>query len=106
MLSIEYIRQFRFSGYAIFDLLVSLLGIYLLSPLLSKIFLKIRIDIPQKNWVFLTLPIGIVMHVVFGTMTPMTQDFLDFSGHYFLKILILGLLLFGLKGIKVVKKMI
>jgi len=97
-------RQFRFNGYAIFDLLVSLLGIYLLSPLLSKIFLKIKINVPRKNWVFLTLPIGILIHLSFKIITPMTRDFLDFSGYYLLKILIMVLLFFGLNGVKIVSK--
>lgn len=50
MILIEFLRQFRFGGYAIFDFVIAFLGIYLLSPLLSKIFLKFRIDIPKQNW--------------------------------------------------------
>lgn len=101
---IEFLRQFRFSGYAIFDLVVAFLGIYLLSPLLSKIFLKIRIDIPKKNWLFLTLPISILTHLLIGKITPMTRDFMDIQSHYILKILILSLLILGLKDIKIIKK--
>jgi len=61
---IEFLRQFRFGGYAFFDLIVAFLGVYLLSPLLSKIFLKIKIYIPKSNWIFLTLPIGILIHIL------------------------------------------
>ncbi len=104
MVPIEFLRQFRFSGYAIFDFIAAFLGIYLLSPLLSKLFLKLRLDIPKKNWLFLTLPIGVLSHLAIGNITPMTRDFLDLGGHYILKILIVGLLFFGIKGIKVVKK--
>jgi len=101
---IEFLRQFRFLGYAIFDLAVSFLGIYLLSPFLSKMFLKIRISVPLVNWLFLTLPLGILVHLLFGQITPMTQNFLDLKSNYFLKILIAVLLFFGLKGIKIFKK--
>jgi hypothetical protein len=102
MTTIESLRQYRIGGYAIFDLAASFFGIYLLSPLLSKFFLKIGVSIPKQNWVFLALPLGILVHVLVGNITTMTKDFLDPHSHYFLKILILGLLLYGLKGIKIV----
>jgi len=103
MATIEFLRQFRLAGYAIFDIVVSIIGIYLLSGLLSKLFLKIRVSIPKKNWLFLTLPIGILAHLLVGRITPMTQNFFDIHSNYILKILILGLLFFGLKGIKIIK---
>ena len=104
MISIEFLRQFRVEGYAIFDFVVAFGGIYLLSSLLSKTFLKIRIDIPKINWIFLTLPIGITTHLLIGKITPMTKSFIDLHGHYILKIVILGLLILGLRNIKIVKK--
>jgi hypothetical protein len=104
MTTLEFLRQFRLGGYAIFDLTISFLGIYLLSPLLSKIFLKIGLKIPKQNWLFLTLPIGILFHLFFGRMTPMTVNLLDLHSNYLLKLLFLILLWFGFKGIKFVKK--
>ncbi len=101
---IEFLRQFRIAEYAVFDFVASFIGIYLLAPFLSKLFLKLRVDIPKRNWLFLTLPIGIVVHLLVGSITPMTRDFLDLGGHYILKIFILVLLFFGLKGIKIIKK--
>ena len=101
---IEFLRQFRLGEYAVFDFAVSFLGMYLLSPLLSKVFRKLRIDIPKLNWLFLTLPISIFAHLLVGNITPMTRDFVDIQGHYSLKILILGLLVLGIRGIKIVKK--
>lgn len=106
MLSLEFLRQFRFGGYAIFDILVSFLGIYLLSSLLSKLFLKIRVSIPKINWLFLTLPLGILTHLLVGKITPMTRDFMSLNSHYLLKIIILVLLFFGLRNIKIIKKVI
>ncbi|MFZ2125288.1 MAG: hypothetical protein WA087_03220 [Candidatus Saccharimonadales bacterium] len=101
MITIELLRQFRLGGYAIFDFAAAFLGIYLLSPLLSKIFLKLRIDIPKRNWLFLTLPISIVIHLIIGQTTLMTKNFLDINGHFILKILIISLLIIGIKGIKI-----
>jgi hypothetical protein len=104
MITLEYLRHFKIFEFAIFDLVASLIGIYLLSPLLSKIFRKINIDIPKINWVFLTLPIGILIHLIVGTITPMTKYFIDINSHYFLKIFIIGLIILGLRGIKITKK--
>jgi len=104
MTILEFLRQFRLGGYAMFDFVVAFIGIYLLSPLLSKIFRKIKINIPKRNWLFLTLPIGIVTHLLIGNITPMTKYFIDLHGHYFLKIFILGLFIMGIKGIKIENK--
>ena len=102
MTSIEFLRQFRVSGYAIFDFAIAFLGIYLLSPLLSKLFLKIRVDVPKKNWLILTLPISVLAHLLIGNITPMTRDFINPSSHYLLKIVIVGLLILGIKNIKII----
>lgn len=104
MIPIEFLRHFRFGGYAIFDFLAAFAGIYLLSPLLSKLFLRLRLDIPRKNWLFLTLPLSVVAHLLTGQMTPMTVDFVNIHDHYILKFFILCLLVLGIRGIKIVKK--
>lgn len=104
MTTLEFLRQFRFFGYAIFDIAVSFIGIYLLSGLLSKLFLKIRVKIPKQNWLFLTLPVGILIHLLIGKITPMTRNFLDIHSNYGLKIIILILLFLGLRRIKIIKK--
>ncbi len=104
MINLEYLRQFRIGGYAIFDLTLSFIGMFFLSPLLSKIFSLFRIIIPKKNWLILTLPISIVVHLLVGNITLMTKNFFDLKGDYALKILIIGLTIYGLKGIKILKK--
>jgi len=101
--TITFLRQFRLFDYAVFDFIVSFLGMYLLSPLLSKGFRKIRIEIPKINWVFLTLPIGIISHLLTGAMTPMTIDFLNLNGDYTVKAIILISLILGLRNIKINK---
>ncbi|XLQ19640.1 MAG: hypothetical protein ACKUBY_03545 [Candidatus Moraniibacteriota bacterium] len=101
---LEFLRQFRIGEYAIFDFIVAFVGIWLLSPLLSRIFLKMRIYVPKQSWLFLTLPISILSHLIFGTITPMTRDFISISDNYILKIVIILLFIFGVKGIKIVKK--
>lgn len=102
-MTIENLRQPKILGFALFDLVASFLGIYLLAPLLSKIFLFAKIDIPRKNWLLLTLPIGIMVHMAVGNITPMTKSFLDPHGGYILKIFILFLFILGLRGIKIIR---
>ncbi|AHB41060.1 hypothetical protein P148_SR1C00001G0253 [candidate division SR1 bacterium RAAC1_SR1_1] len=101
---IEFLRQFRVGGYAIFDLVVAFGGMYLLAPLLSRLFKKIRIIVPRLNRVFLTLPIAVIVHFLVGNITPMTKDIVDIHGHYLIKIIILVSLFFGIRKIKILKK--
>lgn len=104
MIPIEFLRQFRFMGYAIFDFVAVFLGMYLLAPGLSKLFKATGIIIPKHNWLYLALPIGIIIHLLVGRITPMTKDFIDPGSHYILKIIIIGLFLLGMKDIKIIKK--
>ena len=97
---VSFLRQFRIGEYAVFDFAISFLGIFLLAPFLSKLFRKIGIEIPKQNWLFFVLPLAIVAHLIFGPITLMTKDFLDMSGHYILKIVIIGSFILGLRNIK------
>jgi len=100
METLEYLREFKIFGYAIFDLIVSFWGIYLIAPRLSKLFLKIWFKISRKSWMFLVLPIWILFHLIFWNITPMTRDFLDINDFYLIKIFIIVLLILWLKDIK------
>ena len=100
MNTLEYLRQFRIIGFAVFDFTVALLGMLAISPLLSAVFKKIGILVPKKNWVLLAIPVGIVVHLFFNVMTPLTKNILDPNGHYVEKLVVLILLVFGLWGIK------
>ena len=104
MISIDTLRQFRIDEYAIFDLAAAFIGIYLLSPFLTKLFLKLRIKVPKQNWIYLTLPISIGIHLIIGSNTAMVQNFFDLQGHYILKLIIICLFALGTRGIKFMKK--
>lgn len=101
---ITFLRQFRINDYAIFDLLVAFFGIFLVAPLLSKLFLTARVYIPKKNWLFLTLPIGITVHALLNTSTKLNQDFFSPYSQYLLKFIIFVLVVLGLTGVKITKK--
>ena len=104
MFSLENLRKFKIFDFAVIDFVVAFAAMYLLAPLLSKLFLKIGLDIPKQNWLYLTIPISILIHILVGNITPMTKNFLDLRGHYVLKAIVLGLVILGLMGIKIVEK--
>lgn len=104
MITLEYLRHFRLFEYAIFDLGVSFLGMAIIAPLLSRLFLKMNISVPKINWAFLTLPLGIAVHLLVGRITPMTANFLDLHGHVALKLVVLISVLLGIQGIKIIRK--
>ncbi|MEI6510432.1 MAG: hypothetical protein WCO25_00130 [Candidatus Uhrbacteria bacterium] len=97
---ITYLRSFRFGEYAIFDFTVSFVAVYLLAPYLSRLGRKFNLDISRRSWLYLTLPISVVVHLVFVTFTPMTRNVLDLHGHYLLKVIMVGLIVLGVKDIK------
>lgn len=103
-MSIEYLRQFKVSGYAVFDFAASFLVMFLLSPLLSGLARRAGWQVPRVNWVFLALPLGIAAHLAGGNLTPMTRDFMDPGGHYLVKAAVLFFLALGLSNIKRTKQ--
>ncbi len=100
MITIDALRKPHIAGYAAFDLLATFIGIYLLAPVLTKLTLKLGINVPRSSWLYFALPLGIITHLLVGNLTPMTRDFFDPSGHYLLKILVITLLVLGIRGVK------
>ena len=99
---IDTLRQFRIAGYAVFDFAVSFLAMYLLAPYLQKLFLHLHVDIPRSSWLYLTVPIAIVSHLLVGRMTPLTQQFLDLQGHYLVKLAVLVLVVLAIRDMRLV----
>ncbi len=96
---ISYLRQFRIGGLAIFDLAISYIGIYFFAPFLSKIFKKLGLIIGPKEWLWLTLPIGVIVHLLFKQKTALNDMLLN-DGNYLVKIILILMLYMGLKGIR------
>lgn len=103
MITIDWLRQFRIEGFAIFDLSVSFLGVFLLSPLLSRFAELFSLRVSKKSWLLLTLPLSILIHIIVGNMTLMTKNFLDPQNHYILKTIIILLVIFGIKDVRLIK---
>lgn len=100
MIDIEYLRQFRIGSFAIFDFTIAFLAMIALSPGLSWLCKKAGVHVPKRNWVILTLPISVLAHVLFGRITPLTKSFLDPSGHYLVKIIVIGCCIAGVLGVQ------
>ncbi len=85
---IDFLRSFRIGPFAIFDFAASYLAMYFLAPHLSKLFSIIGIKVTREQWLWLTLPIATLVHIIFGTKTAFTAMALDSSGGWIAKITI------------------
>lgn len=100
---IETLRQFRIGPFTVFDTATAYIGIFLISPILNWILAKIHIHVSRVGWVWLTLPIGIVFHLIFNQSTPMMKILLNPSGDYIIKIVLVLMLFMGLRQVKIQK---
>lgn len=97
---IGILRQFKIGSFTIFDTGTAYLGVFLLAPLLTKLFSKLHLYISRTAWLWLTLPISVIFHLVFRQHTPFMKMLLDPNGFYIAKIILLFMLYMGLKNIK------
>ncbi len=79
---ITILRSYRIGPFAIFDFAMSYIVVYLIAPYLQKLGLKLS----RAQMLWLTLPISILVHILFGKMTPLTEMFVDLHGGYAAKI--------------------
>lgn len=100
---IALLRSYRIGSFSIFDFATAYLGIYLVAPLLSKLFLRLGLDIPRSSWLWLTLPISLLVHLALGLSTPLMNMLFDPTGHYLTKLVMIAMLYMGLRAIKVRK---
>ena len=70
---LAFLRQFRIGTFPIFDVVISYIGIFLIAPILTKIFLLLHLNIPRSAWLWWTIPIGVLFHVIFSQDTPLMR---------------------------------
>jgi hypothetical protein len=99
---LNILRQYRIGPFTIFDTATAYLGIFLLSPLLSKLFYKLHINISRSGWLWLTLPISVIFHLVFRQNTPLMKILSDpFKFELYLVLVVLFFMTYmGLRKIK------
>jgi hypothetical protein len=96
---ISFLRQARIGGIAIFDVALSYLGIYLLSPILSNIAKSLGLRIKRSSWLWLTIPIGVIVHILFKQSTTL-NNLLFTNGNYPIKLLLVFMLFMGIKDVR------
>lgn len=98
MLTIEYLRTFRFGPFTYFDTLGAFLGTALLAPLLTKLFKRLGYSIPFESWMWFVLPLGVIAHKAKGIDTPFTK--MTFEGKNAALAVVLICALMGLRKVK------
>jgi hypothetical protein len=94
---IGILRQYRIGPFTIFDTAIAYIAVFLLAPLLTKIFTKIHVYISKTGWLWLTLPISVIFHFFLHQNTPFMKMFLD-PHNYVVKIIILFMLYMGIRN--------
>lgn len=61
--NIEYLRSFRLQGFAVFDIVVSFIAMWLLGRHYGH----------TRQFIAATLPLSVLVHLAFGQMTPLTR---------------------------------
>lgn len=97
---ITILRSYRLFGYAMIDFVAGALGIYLLSPILIKIFDKFGIKTTKKNWLWLSVVIGVIFHMIFAPDTPLNQKIFSLNDGYFEKIFLIFTIYMGTRNYK------
>jgi uncharacterized integral membrane protein len=102
---ISIFRQYRIGPFTIFDTVTAYVGIFLIAPLLTKIFSKIHINFSRAGWLWLTLPISVIFHLIFRQNTPFMKMLLNpHQFQFYLGIIILLFMSYmGLRKIKTLK---
>ena len=81
---LEYLRSFRICNFAIFNFVASFLAFYLIA---------IYFTLPIIPMMLLVLPIAVLVHLVIGQITPLTEMFLTET---YVKVIILLMLVIGI----------
>ncbi len=100
---ITLLRQPKIGSLAIFDLIITYLGIFLISPLLTKLFSILHLNISRSSWLWLTLPISVIVHLIFNQKTALVKILSNpLKFEFYLAIIILLFMSYmGLKSIRI-----
>ncbi len=96
---VELLRQYKIGPFSIFDFVLALGGVYLLAPLMIRAFRRARISITRAELLWLVVPLSVVSHLLVGSMTPLTRMVVNPTGDVVAKIILLGMLYMGLRGV-------
>ncbi|GEM_PF-720223 len=101
---ITLLRQYRIGPFTIFDTALAYAGILILSPLLTKLFFLVRIKIPLTSWLWLTMPLSVIFHIIFRQDTPLIRILFNSDEFYIAAVVLLFMTYMGLRGIRRVQR--
>ena len=94
------LREYRIGPFTIFDTVLAYLGILIISPLLIKLFSLVHLKITLASWLWLTMPLSVIFHLVFSQDTPLIKVLLNSNNSYIAWAVILFMTFMGLKDIR------
>lgn len=99
---LDKLRSYKVFGYAVFDLVVTLVVAAYLTPFVNKYIMVpgFKVTLTPHQMMMLSIPLGVVVHKVTNTSTPMTEQAFDPHGHMILKIVLIALVLVVICGAK------
>jgi len=99
---ISTLRQFKIGPFAIFDTVISYLGLFLIAPILTKIFRGVHLEISRASWLWFVLPLSVVFHFFFSQQTPLIKLLVSSNG-YVAIIILLAMVYMGARTIRVTR---
>ena len=94
------LRSYRIGPFTIFDTVLAYVGVVILSPLLTKLFLVIHLKISLTSWLWLTMPLSVIFHLVFSQNTPLIKMLFNSDKFYIAWAVLLFMTFMGLRGVK------
>jgi len=94
------LRSYRIGPFTIFDTVLAYVGVAILSPLLTKLFSVIHLKISLTSWLWLTMPLSVIFHLVFSQNTPLVKTLFSSDNFYIAWVVLLFMSFMGLKGIR------
>ena len=85
---VTFLRSFRIGPFAIFDFGMTYLIAYLVGPYLKRI----GIPLNREQFMWLILPLSVLIHWAVRTETPLTKMALDLHGYWIWKIILIAMI--------------
>lgn len=94
------LRQYRIGPFPIFDTALAYVGILIISPLLTWLFSKIHVRIPWYSWLWFTVPLSVVFHILFHVNSPLMKMLFDLKTAIPVVIVLIVMMFMGGRSIK------
>ncbi len=95
--------DYRIGPFSVVDTVGALLIVYLIAPFLSAVVRRLGFEVPRSSWLWLTIPVALVAHLMFRPDTALTTMIVDPNGSYLAKAVLLVMIFMAFRGMKPVK---